>query len=285
MSCSPHFLLFKAFLAFSCSIQTSVSGLTNLADLIVGPRSQEWARTYCPESMQSQHQEEFERTHALFTTIRDTIRRSGSGRSGSGNAAASPFFIKCGDSTTPVVTFGTTQLQAALQSDYLDAGEGSTDERRGWKMKPVARTNLQNEMSSNASTASTTSTNCAFLQSRVSFADLEQAKGTVIFNSAGAYTSSTLAATCLAALDGMNTYHGEGATTTTTTTTTASTAVGVCLNMYVTTSGTAKTSAPPHTDMQDVVVLQTQGRKHWKVYSPPDNQVALVESVCEGEGS
>jgi uncharacterized RmlC-like cupin family protein len=207
--------------------------------------------------MQSQHQEEFERTHALFSTIRDTLR---SNSSSSTPVAASPFFIKCGDSATPVMTFGTTQLRAALQSDYLDAGEGSTDERRGWKMKPVARTNSQSEMSSS------TDTNCAFLQSRVSFADLENAKGTVIFNSAGAYTSSTLAATCLAALDGMNTYHDD-------TTTSTSTAVGVCLNMYVTTSGTAKTSAPPHTDMQDVVVLQTQGRKHWKVYSPPDNRV------------
>ena len=29
-----------------------------------------------------------------------------------------------------------------------------------------------------------------------------------------------------------------------------------------------RTSDPPHTDKQDVVVVQTSGKKHWKVYSP-----------------
>jgi len=44
----------------------------------------------------------------------------------------------------------------------------------------------------------------------------------------------------------------------------------VCLNLYITKSG-KKTSAPPHTDKQDVLVVQTQGVKHWKVYAPPNS--------------
>jgi ribosomal protein L16 Arg81 hydroxylase len=42
----------------------------------------------------------------------------------------------------------------------------------------------------------------------------------------------------------------------------------VAVNMYLTNRG-QKTSAPPHTDKQDVFVLQTSGYKHWKVYNPP----------------
>ena len=29
------------------------------------------------------------------------------------------------------------------------------------------------------------------------------------------------------------------------------------------------TSVPPHTDRQDVLILQSAGRKHWKVFAPP----------------
>ena len=261
-------LLLQAFLAYYSCIQKPVSGLSlsNLGDLVVGPRSLEWAQTYCPESMQSQHLEEFERTHALFSALSSSSRSS----SDTDAHCSTPFFIRRGDSVNPLMTFGTTELKEALQHDFLDAGEGSTDERRGWRMKPVARTNSEHTTTATTSGSPTTS-NCAFLRSRVTFSDLEQAKGTVIFNSAGAYTSSTLAATCLAALDGMNT--GMAAT------------VGVCLNLYVTTKGDAKTSAPPHTDMQDVVVLQTQGRKHWKVYSPPDNRIKpSADPFARGKG-
>jgi len=34
------------------------------------------------------------------------------------------------------------------------------------------------------------------------------------------------------------------------------------------------TSAPPHTDAQDTLILQISGRKHWRVYSPPTRLVA-----------
>ena len=37
-----------------------------------------------------------------------------------------------------------------------------------------------------------------------------------------------------------------------------------CLNLYVTKKGTS-TSAPPHTDKQDVFVLQSAGAKRWRV--------------------
>ena len=40
------------------------------------------------------------------------------------------------------------------------------------------------------------------------------------------------------------------------------------LNMYITAAG-QQVSAPPHTDKQDVFVVQTQGRKHWRVFAPP----------------
>lgn len=40
------------------------------------------------------------------------------------------------------------------------------------------------------------------------------------------------------------------------------------LNIYITNSG-QRLSAPLHTDKQDVFVMQTSGRKHWRVYSPP----------------
>lgn len=73
-------------------------------------------------------------------------------------------------------------------------------------------------------------------------------KGTVIFNTAGSHipklAGATLACTDAAALP-------------------------CALNMYVTAAG-KRTSAPPHTDRQDVIVVQTQGHKHWRVYSPPD---------------
>ena len=73
-------------------------------------------------------------------------------------------------------------------------------------------------------------------------------KGTVIFNAIGAHIPKLAGAT-LACSD--------------------ATSLPNAVNMYVTAAG-KKTSAPPHTDRQDVVVVQTTGKKHWRVYSPPD---------------
>jgi hypothetical protein len=153
-----------------------------------------------------------------------------------------------------MITFGTDELQAAIEQDFLDAGEGSTNPTKGWRMQPVGGNRRGR----------------SFQDSRLTFEDVVGAKGTVIFNSAGAYISSTLSASSLAALDGL-----DGAFS------------GVCLNMYVT-RGDAKVSAPPHTDKQDVTVVQTQGRKHWRVFSPPDNTgnaAKLVDPFARGKGT
>ena len=72
-------------------------------------------------------------------------------------------------------------------------------------------------------------------------------KGTVIFNAAGAHIPR-LAGPTLACTD--------------------ATALPCALNLYITAAG-KRTSAPPHTDKQDVVVIQSTGCKHWKVYAPP----------------
>lgn len=73
-------------------------------------------------------------------------------------------------------------------------------------------------------------------------------KGTVIFNAAGAHIPK-LAGPCLAVTDATNTPNA--------------------VNLYITAAG-KRTSAPPHTDKQDVIVVQTTGRKHWRVYTPPN---------------
>lgn len=90
----------------------------------------------------------------------------------------------------------------------------------------------------------------SFEEARMTLEDVEAAleKGTVIFNSAGAHIPKLACAT-LAAVD--------------------ATSLPNALNMYVTAPG-KRTSAPPHTDKQDVVVVQTSGSKNWKVYSPPE---------------
>jgi Cupin superfamily protein len=249
-------ILFNAFIHFilhSCW-ERYVSGLaiSDMGDLVIGTRSKEWSQTYC-KGMEDQ---EFQRTHALFSAVGDHLRES-TDAFGS-RASCAPFLVRCGDSS-PLITFGTAELQMAIERDFLDAGEGSTNESKGWRMNPVGKT------------IPTTTRDCnshAFMDARVSFADVKAAKGTVIFNSAGAYISSTLATASLAALDGLDGLYA-----------------GVCLNMYVT-RGDAKVSAPPHTDKQDVLVMQTQGRKHWKVYSPPDNRVKpIADPFARGKGA
>ena len=90
----------------------------------------------------------------------------------------------------------------------------------------------------------------SFEEARMTFEDVLKAleKGTVILNAAGAHIPK-LAGPSLACTD--------------------ATSLPCALNLYVT-AADKRTSAPPHTDKQDVVVVQTQGRKHWKVFAPPD---------------
>lgn len=129
--------------------------------------------------------------------------------------------------------FDRKELEKAVNDDFLDADRGSTDANRGWQVASVS------EPRGNS-----------FEDAKMLFSEVEYAleRGTVIFNSAGAHIPR-LAGANLATTD--------------------ATSLPCAINIYVTAPG-KKTSAPPHTDKQDVVVVQTTGRKHWKVYSPPD---------------
>lgn len=128
--------------------------------------------------------------------------------------------------------FTMKDLEKAVTDDFLDAARGSTDNRKGWKITDVSQPRGE-----------------SFHEARMTYGDVLSAlgRGTVIFNAAGAHVPK-LAGPTLAACDG---------------------ALAACaLNLYVTQQH-MRTSAPPHTDKQDVVVVQTTGRKHWRVYSPP----------------
>ena len=47
-------------------------------------------------------------------------------------------------------------------------------------------------------------------------------------------------------------------------------------NVYCTGAG-ADVSLAPHTDRQDVVILQLEGRKRWHLYAPPEEKSLPVE--------
>lgn len=83
------------------------------------------------------------------------------------------------------------------------------------------------------------------------WAEVEHAleAGTVVFNSAG-FSVASLAEACDAAMGAFK--------------------LPVGVNVYLTRPATAQ-SAPPHTDRQDVIVVQVAGRKQWKIYAaaPP----------------
>ena len=131
-------------------------------------------------------------------------------------------------------SFTLEHLREAVDGDFLDAGRGVPDLAApgGWKMAAVSQPRGP-----------------SFEDAKMRYVDVEEAMrlGTVVFNSAGAHIPR-LGTMCLAALDAFG--------------------MPNCLNLYVTAKGTA-TSAPPHTDKQDVFVLQSQGAKRWRVYEPP----------------
>uniref|UniRef100_A0A7S1UAY8 Bifunctional lysine-specific demethylase and histidyl-hydroxylase n=3 Tax=Phaeomonas parva TaxID=124430 RepID=A0A7S1UAY8_9STRA len=129
--------------------------------------------------------------------------------------------------------FTMADVDTAVTQDFLDAGRGTTQMRSGWKMAPVGQVR-----------------GSSFLDAKMNYDDVVTAMeaGTVVFNSAGAHIPK-LSAVSLAALDAFG--------------------YPTCLNLYLTAKG-KKTSAPPHTDKQDVFVIQTQGFKHWRVYPMPN---------------
>lgn len=164
-----------------------------------------------------------------------------------------PFVIKNKDIEAANVKsfkgfFTFDDLEKAVNDDFLDAGRGTTDNRKGWKMATVSNPRGQ-----------------SFDEARLTFDDVQKAleKGTVIFNSAGAHIPK-LAGPSLACSD--------------------ATTLPNALNMYVT-APQRRTSAPPHTDKQDVVVVQTCGKKHWRVYSPPDpSKKPSADMFARGKG-
>ena len=138
-------------------------------------------------------------------------------------------------------SFTLEDLQTAVDGDFLDAGRGvpDVDAPGGWKMAPVSQPRGP-----------------SFEDAKMRYVDVADAmtKGTVVFNSAGAHIAP-LGTMCLAALDAFD--------------------VPNCLNLYVTAKGTV-TSAPPHTDKQDVFVLQSGGAKRWRVFAPPEPRRCLL---------
>ncbi|KAL7559062.1 hypothetical protein ACA910_018416 [Epithemia clementina (nom. ined.)] len=143
--------------------------------------------------------------------------------------------------------FSMKHLEKALEDDFLDAARGSTDNRKGWKITDVSVPRGE-----------------SFEEARMTYEDVQAAleKGTVIFNAAGAHIPS-LAGPTLACTD--------------------ATALPCGLNLYITAAG-QRTSAPPHTDKQDVVVIQSTGCKYWRVYSPPNPaDKPLAEPFARGK--
>ena len=155
--------------------------------------------------------------------------------------------IKISDS--PFANFFTyDDLATAVAEDFLDANRGSTNNAQGWKVTGVSKPR-----------------GSSFEDARMTFEEVEDSlqKGTVIFNAIGAHIPKISGPT-LACCDASS--------------------LPNALNMYVTAPG-KKTSAPPHTDRQDVVVVQTQGRKHWRVYSPPNPALdPLADMYARGKG-
>ena len=133
--------------------------------------------------------------------------------------------------------FTMNDLKNAVNNDFLDAQRGSTDNRKGWKVSAVSE-----------------ALGKSFQDAKMTFEQVSDAltKGTVIFNAIGAHVPK-LAGSTLACTD--------------------ATSLSAAVNMYVT-APNKRTSAPPHTDKQDVVVVQTQGSKRWRVFRPtnPDEK-------------
>lgn len=56
------------------------------------------------------------------------------------------------------------------------------------------------------------------------------------------------------------------------------------INIYIT-PPKISISVPPHTDKQDVFILQTSGSKHWKVYAPPSPRKENVDPLSRGKNN
>ena len=143
-------------------------------------------------------------------------------------------------------------LKEAVRTDFVEAGRGSfIDGKSGWNMAAVS-----------------TPRGKSFEEAKMHYEDileaLKQQNGTVVFNSAGGFIPQV----AQRSLETINAFKLPAAT-----------------NMYITNPGQA-TSAPPHTDKQDVFVLQTQGRKRWRVFAPPPpKRMIKADPFARGKGN
>jgi hypothetical protein len=142
------------------------------------------------------------------------------------------------------------EVQQAVDSDFIEAGRGTPIPGGGWNMATVSEPR-----------------GSSFEDAKLRFQDVEMAMkksaGTVVFNSAGGFIPP-LAGVCLETIEAFD--------------------LPAALNMYLTNPG-QQLSAPPHTDRQDVFVLQTQGQKRWRVFSPPAPGVrAQADPFARGKG-
>mmetsp|Transcript_30142 Transcript_30142/g.39702 ORF Transcript_30142/g.39702 Transcript_30142/m.39702 type:complete len:519 (+) Transcript_30142:46-1602(+) len=148
--------------------------------------------------------------------------------------------------------FTMSEVAKEVEAGFLDAGRGTfVDGRTGWQMANVGKPRGK-----------------SFEEAKMRIQDVERAlsekSGTVVFNSAGAKIKP-LAEVCYGTAQAVR--------------------LPTALNLYLTAAGQT-TSAPPHTDKQDVFVLQTQGKKGWRVYSPPNPADNLkVDPFQRGKGT
>jgi len=187
--------------------------------------------------------------YALFKAIKNIDSMDNSNEKLLG-LDGTPFYI-------PSTAFGSQlsnffhfpNLAIALEEDFLDAQRGSTDNRKGWKVSEVSQP-----------------TGSSFDDARMTLTQVKTAleSGTVIFNNIGAHIPK-LAGPTLASTDALS--------------------LPGALNMYVTKRG-MRTSAPPHTDRQDVLVVQMEGAKRWRVFRPPTdgNVNPTADPFARGKG-
>jgi len=147
-------------------------------------------------------------------------------------------------------SFTMQDVKLATETDFLEAGRGTFQGNTGWQMAQVSKPRGK-----------------SFEDAKLRFEDIQMAmqekSGTVVFNSAGGFIPQ-LAKVCLDAVTAFN--------------------FPVAINAYLTNAGQA-VSAPLHTDKQDVFVMQTQGRKRWRVFAPPPPaRMVRADPFARGKG-
>ena len=149
-------------------------------------------------------------------------------------------------------SFTMDDVQVNVDKDFVEAGRGTLEGGKGgWNMASVS-----------------TPRGNSFEEAKLRFQDVEMAmtkkSGTVVFNSAGGFIPP-LAGVCLQTIEAFD--------------------LPAAINMYLT-APKQQVSAPPHTDKQEVFVLQTQGCKHWRIFSPPSpSKTPKADPYARGKGN